>query len=136
LAVVLTAINLALLLILLAHFHPAAAEGPAPVLRGRALEIVDSQGRVRAQIQVLPPSRLKDGRTYPEMALLRLIDRNGRPGVKVGTSVEGSVMSLEGDSERREWSGVQVLAGHVLADSPQSTVKLTNRSGRVRILQP
>lgn len=41
--------NLALLLLtLVQQRRPAFAQGEIPVLRGRALEIVDAQGRVRA----------------------------------------------------------------------------------------
>ena len=49
----LTAINLALLLFLLARALPAGAH-EYTVLRGRSLEIVDEVGRVRASIQVHP----------------------------------------------------------------------------------
>jgi hypothetical protein len=47
----LTLVNLALLVFTLSQARPAAAEGGPPVLRGRALEIVDDRGRVRASIQ-------------------------------------------------------------------------------------
>ncbi len=49
-AIALTLINLALLILLLAQKLSAGAQNVAPVLRGRALEIVDSEGRVRASI--------------------------------------------------------------------------------------
>jgi hypothetical protein len=63
----LTVVNLALLIFMLAHARPAAAVGEvAPVLRGRALEIVDDQGRVRASITVHPESAQGNGATYPE----------------------------------------------------------------------
>ena len=39
--VALTLLNLALLIFTLALLHPALAQGTAPVLRARALEIVD-----------------------------------------------------------------------------------------------
>jgi len=39
--VALTLLNLALLIFTLAQLHPALAQGTAPVLRARALEIVD-----------------------------------------------------------------------------------------------
>ena len=53
-AVVLTALNLLVLMSTL--FHASSAPHPeiAPVLRGRALEIVDDQGRLRAMIKVFP----------------------------------------------------------------------------------
>lgn len=49
----LTAVNLGLLF-LLAQLRPAETHSVAPVLRGRALEIVDDRGRVRASITVQP----------------------------------------------------------------------------------
>ena len=53
--VALTLINLALLLLTFGQqLRPALAQGEVPVLRGRGLEIVDAQGRVRASISVLP----------------------------------------------------------------------------------
>ncbi len=45
---VLTVINLALLLIQLMQARPGVAADTPGVLRGRALEIVDGRGRVRA----------------------------------------------------------------------------------------
>ncbi len=51
---VLTMANLAVLICSLATMRPAVAEGPPAVLRGRGLEIVDDQGRVRASIMVIP----------------------------------------------------------------------------------
>ena len=56
LLVVLTLVNLVLLVVTLAQMRPAVAEGVAPVLRGRALQIVDERGQVRASIAVLPAS--------------------------------------------------------------------------------
>jgi len=130
-AIVLTVINVLILIAVLSHAgRVTAKEGPA-VLRGRALEIVDERGRVRAQIAVLPPSTMPDGQKYPETVLLRLIDPNGRPAVKIGGSTDGSGISLAGDSERREWSGVQVLAR-----GTGSLVKLTNKDGREQIIKP
>jgi len=130
LALALTLINLVILLLTLSRFGPATASEAAPVLRGRGLEIVDEHGKLRAQIILLPPST-KDGQKYAETTLLRLIDPNGRPGVKIGASEDGSGMSLAGDSERREWNGVQILA-----QGTGSSVKLTNKDGREQLIKP
>jgi len=139
-AILLTAVNLVVLLSVLpapvqqvqvARPGPATVSGVASVLRARELQLVDDQGRLRAQIVVLPASTTPDGKPYPETVLLRLIDENGRPGVKIGTSVDGSGMSLAGDSQRADWSGVQILA-----DSTASQVKLTNKDGSIRTIQP
>ena len=54
LLVTLTVLNIGVLLLTIAqHAVPAlAAQEPAAVLRARALEIVDEQGRVRASLNV------------------------------------------------------------------------------------
>ncbi len=40
-------------------------------------------------------------------------------------------MTLAGDSERRDWNGVQILA-----KGAGSTLKLTNKDGREHLLKP
>ena len=54
--VALTLANLGLLVLLLARAGAPEAQAPT-VLRGRALELVDDQGRVRASIKVQPAAR-------------------------------------------------------------------------------
>lgn len=131
LMIALTLVNLAILVFILTTLRPMAAGGVAPVLRGRSLEIVDDLGRKRAELIVVPPTTMPDGQAYPETTLLRLIDPNGRPSVKIGTSVDGSGMSLEGDSERSDWSGVQILA-----QGKEIIVKLTDKEGREQLITP
>jgi hypothetical protein len=132
LAIVLTVINLVILIITLALvLRPAVSPPVAPVIRTRALEIVDDQGKIRAQIIVVPAGTMPDGQTYPDTALLRLIDPNGRPGVKIDTSADGSGLLLTGDSEKRDWSGVQILA-----DGTGSRLRLLNRDGQEQVIQP
>ena len=133
-AIALTVINLLILITAMSRIGLAATAQTVPMLRGRGLEIVDDRGKVRAQIIVLPAdtaAKTARGQNYPETVLLRLIDPNGRPGVKIGTSVDGSGMSLAGDSERRDWNGVQILA-----ESAGTSVKLTNKNGRKQIITP
>jgi len=79
--IVLTTVNLAILLITLVQLRPRVDE-VAPVLRGRALQIIDDRGHVRASIAVLPAQAQPSGETYPETVLLRLITEQGRPSVK------------------------------------------------------
>ena len=89
LLVVLTILNLGLLVFLLAQTRiHISSKGirlwtnvDGSVLRGRALEIIDDQGRPRAAINLHPATT-----SYPEVVVLRLIDENGRPSVKLGTS--------------------------------------------------
>ena len=126
----LTALNLVLLLfILFSSTVPAlASTSVSPVLRGRALEIVDDRGRVRASIKLHPAHTFEPtGKRYPETVMLRLIDPNGRPEIKIGASVEGGGLSLVGVSD-----STQVL---LLADS-SSSVRLKNRTGQERVIRP
>ena len=104
LLVVLTLINLALLVFLLAQTRLNI--GPqgvrvwtnidGSVLRGRALEIIDDQGRTRAAINLHPADQ---AHSYPETAILRLVDQNGRPSVKLSTSERGGGLALVSDAE-------------------------------------
>src|SRR5258707_9997861 len=99
LLIALTFLNLGLLTLQLARPRLTFAQEPSPVLRGRALEIVDERGKVRAQLRVFPPDpkhRLPSGDPYPETVLLRLIDPNGRPSVKLATDVRGGGLYLGG----------------------------------------
>lgn len=77
LAVVLTVINCVLLLLILGVLaRPALSSDVVPVLRAHELQIVDDQGRGRAQIIIAPASTLQDGTVYPEtVVLLRLSAR-------------------------------------------------------------
>jgi hypothetical protein len=125
--VTLTTLNLVLLVILLGQLRPPEASSAAPVLRGRALEIVDDRGRVRASI-VLQPAGTTDGKPYPETVMLRLIDPNGRPFVKLGGSERGAGLGLLGESD----------ATHLLlkAEGPSTSVKLANGDGRQQLIEP
>ena len=78
LLVVLTLVNLLVLIFTLTAMRPVVAQSAAPVLRGRSLEIVDDQGRVRASLTVLPAGTSAAGDHYPETVLLRLITERGR----------------------------------------------------------
>jgi len=129
--VVLTLVNLALLVFTLAQMRPAiASEEVAPVLRGRALQIVDDRGRVRASINVYPPSTGKDGERQAETVLLRLITEQGRPSVKIGASEQTAGLALVGPSGTKE---TYVQLG---ANGTVSSLKLKNEDGRERIIEP
>src|SRR5215510_12479044 len=101
LLITLAVLNLGLLVFLLAQievrflgfrFLPRSVEvnSAGSVLRGRGLEITDDEGRIRASIKVYPASTLPDGTTYPEVALLRLINSQGAPTVKLAATEDGS----------------------------------------------
>lgn len=125
----LSSLNLLLLsFLLLSRTGPALASSGSDVLRGRALEIIDDHGRVRASIKLHEAGTFKPtGKKLPETVMLRLIDSEGRPEVKIGASAEGGGLSLVGSSD-----STQLL---LLADS-SSSVRLKNRSGQERVIQP
>jgi hypothetical protein len=130
--IALTIVNLGLLTFLLAQIRRVGADSVAPVLRGRELEIVDEQGRVRASIKVHPEDRtfkMPDGKTgYPETVMFRLIDSKGRPEVKLGASEQGGGLGLVGVSD----------STHIIlqAEGADSSLKLTNKDGRQQIIKP
>jgi hypothetical protein len=130
--VVITAFNMLLLVFSLGQTRAVVAEGVAPVLRGRALEIVDDRGRVRASITILPadPSvKMPDGTIgYPETVLLRLINSKGGPNVKLAATERGAALVLGGESDP---TYVQVLA-----EGPSTSLKLSNKAGRVQVIKP
>jgi hypothetical protein len=129
--VALTLVNLAILLLTLAqHTRPAFAQGMPPVLRGRALEIVDDRGRVRASLSVIPedPKVKWNGKPYPEIVLLRLITAGGAPHVKLGATKLGAALVLGGESNP---TYIQLLA-----EGGQSTMKLINKVGQERVIKP
>jgi len=129
--IVLTLVNLALLIFTLAQMRSAvAADEAAPVLRGRALQIVDDRGRVRASINVYPASTQKDGESYAKTVLLRLITEQGRPSVKIGASEQTAGLALVGPSGTKE-TYVQLAATGTV-----SSLKLKNEDGRERVVEP
>jgi hypothetical protein len=131
-AIVLTIINLALLIYLVfVHVSPAITGEVVPVVRSKAFEIIDDNGNLRAQITILPASTNTNGQAYQDTVLFRLIDPNGRPGIKIGTSIDGGGISIAGDSEKSDWSGIQILA-----DGKASSIILTNKDGQVETITP
>jgi hypothetical protein len=95
------------------------------VLRGRALEIVDGEGRVRASIR-LHEAAVQDGKGHPGTVAFRLFDVHGRPGVKMTTAQDGG-------------AGLLVLtasdAAYIRLDSAGQEPNVTiSAAGRERIL--
>ena len=123
----LTIINLLLLIFLLAQIRRATAQDVLPVLRGRALEIVDSQGRVRAEILVHGPETV-GGKLYPETVLFRMADQNRRPVVKFTAAENGSALGLSDDSQGRVQLNAKSDTGNF--------VKVVNKDGRQQVLKP
>jgi len=116
--IVLTVLNFLLLLLLLSERHAIVAQDVPDVLRARAWELVDERGQARATMVVAP-----DGE-----AVFRLKDSGGTIRVKIGANDMGSgLVLLDGRTE----PGIQITA-----DASGSSMKLTNRDGRQRIVQP
>ncbi len=130
LLIALTLVNLLVLLFTIVDRRPANAQDATPALRGRSLEIVDSQGRVRASLTVLPAGKSANGDPYPETVLLRLITERGRPAVKISTSEESTGVSLAGPSDTRDT--------YVILEAKGKSTSLTmkNESGREHIVRP
>jgi hypothetical protein len=129
---ILTAVNLGLLgyQVVQPRLANASTADVPGVLRGSALEIVDSRGKIRASISVLPedPKVIWKGKPYPETVLLRLISPEGRPNVKLGASQRGAGLVIGGEANP---TYVQVLA-----EGGESTIKLINKDGTERVIKP
>jgi len=132
LLIVLTVVNIAMLTFSLSRTDAAGAQAVAPILRGRALEIVDDGGRLRASITVLPANpraQMPDGTMgYPETVLLRLISSAGRPNVKIAAKESGAALSLGGESDP-----THVL---ILAEGGSTSMQFSNQDGRKQIVKP
>ena len=129
--IALTIINAVLLAVVLTQSNrPALASDTPAMLRGRGLEIVDEQGRVRASITVFPAKVDANGTKSAETVLLRLITERGRPAIKISTSEEGSGLAVVGPT------GTQQTYVSIGAKGTESTLKLKNEDGRERSLVP
>jgi hypothetical protein len=129
--VALTVVNVVVLLFTVAQqVRPVVAQGEPPVLRGRGLEIVDGQGRVRASISVMPGGRSERGDSYPETVLLRLITERGRPSVKISATEPASGMSLAGPSGTKDTYLILEASG------TSTSMKLRAEDGKEQIIRP
>lgn len=123
----LTLINLVLLTFLLAQSFRARASDVAPLLRGRALQIVDDQNRTRAEILVHGPETV-DGKTYPETVLFRMADPKSGPVVKMTASEEGAALGLSDDGN----GAVQLYANR----RKGNYLRVANKEGREQFIKP
>ena len=128
--VALTVANAAMLVFSLTQPHTTAAQDVAPVIRGRALEIVDDHGRVRAEIKVLPAQptlKMPDGTTgYPETVQLRLISSQNSPHVKLATMEDGAGLVLGGEKGYTQ----------LLSRGPDPFIKIVTKGGREKTIKP
>jgi len=129
--ILLTLINVALAAITFGQVRATAASNDvAPVLRARALQIVDDRGRVRASIAVYPSKSEENGETHAETVLLRLITERGRPVVKIGASEEAAGLALVGPT------GTKATWALLGANGNVSSLTLKNEDGAERVLRP
>lgn len=123
----LTVINLGMFGYVVSQQGAVAAPGDDGILRGKGLQIVDDSGKVRASISIMPSEKLRDGSTYPETVLLRLITPDGRPSVKLAAMTTGSGFSF---TDGKGLSYVQLLAEN---DDPK--INIVDKAGnKVRTL--
>lgn len=124
---VLTLANFGLLLLLL--FRPGLVEAQdAPsMLTGTGLQIVDAQGRIRASVSI-EAAGMANGEAFPETVLLRLIDANGQPSVKISTSETKAGMSLVGGDDK----SYVILQ----ANGPQSSLRMVGPDGQQQFAAP
>jgi hypothetical protein len=130
--VALTLLNAGMLAVSLHRSGEAFAQGDLPVLRGRGLQIVDDHGRVRASIQVLPADpdvKMPDGSVgYPETVLLRLINSQGSPNVKIAATEVGAAQVWGGESNP--------TYAQMLVTGPNPLLRLNGKDGRTQVFQP
>jgi hypothetical protein len=130
--IALTVINCTLVILSFAQLHPAWAADSAPVLRGSKLEIVDERGRVRASIAVIPADptvKMPDGTTgYPQTVLLRLINAEGRPNIKIDANELGGGVMVGGASDPTNAS--------LRAGQKSTSLRMVNQDGRERLIEP
>jgi hypothetical protein len=113
--------------LLLGRVPPLGARQPIdPVLRGRALEVVDARGIVRFGVTVEPPT--DEGGTHrPERVLVRVASPGAGPGVKLVSSAEGTSLLMMHDDRPL----VQLTA-----DATTSVIRLVGADGRTRRITP
>jgi len=130
LSIALAVFNLGLLVFLLVtHRGALVSNDVAAVVRCRAFQVVDDQGRVRASISVLPASTFKPtGKAYPETVIFRLIDAKGRPEVKIGASEEGAGLGFVGESDETQVK--------LEAQGNESSLTLLNKNGKQQQVKP
>ena len=92
-----------------------------PAAIKKASELI-SDGCLNVEI-VMP-----DGATYPETVLLRLINSQGRPNVKLAATEDGSGLTLGGESDPAH---VQIMAR-----GAAMSLKLSNTDGQQQLIKP
>src|SRR6185312_15271989 len=101
----------------------------AAMVRCRAFQLVDDQGRTRASISVLPAGTFQPtGKAYPETVIFRLIDAQGRPEVKIVASEEGGALGFVGSNDETQVK--------LEAQGGESSLMLLNKDGKRQEFKP
>jgi len=122
--IALTVVNVLLVAFQFLRTQAVEAKGEG-VLEGRELHIVDDAGRTRAWLGVLPEV---PGSGYHETVILRLIDRNGRPNVKLTEADNAAGLALGGETD----DTYAIIKG----ERDESSIKLTSKNGREQVIKP
>jgi hypothetical protein len=119
----LVALNVLMLALVAAQAAPDRA--PAEVLRGRARELVDERGRIRAKLDVDEAGEV----------VLRLIDQNGTIRVKLGAADHGSALLLIDEATE---PGVHIIARRAPTSTRPNTTSITLRGAdtQPRVIRP
>ena len=127
-SIMLTVTNLVLMTIILARLNPASAEkqpqSVTPIVRTRGLEIVDSLGRLRACILVQP---VEPGKPGTGGMILRLIDTQGGPLIKLGAGEDGGGISVTDETQNY----IQLITKR-----EGGFIKIRNKDGAEKLMKP
>ena len=127
LALALTVINLILMLLHLTvmQARSTTAQTVSPILRARALELVDERNVVRARLNV-------------KESELDLFDKNGIIRVKLGAGEDGSGLVLSEGGTDASRGYVQIIARRTgTSERPATTgITLKGSDGRQRVFTP
>ena len=116
-AIVFSVINLLLMALLLAQAPSSAQPNVSPVIRTRAFELVDENGKVRAQMNIEQTGEV----------VFRLRDAKGTIRTKFSANETGSGLSMMDD---RTEATVQVRANEA-----GGNITLIDRAGKERVIK-
>jgi hypothetical protein len=116
-AMVFSVFNLLLLVFLLTQAPSTAQQSVTPVLRARAIELVDETGKVRAQLNVEQGGDV----------VFRLRDSTGTIRAKFGANEKGSGISL---MDERTEATVQIRA-----NQDGGNITLIDRAGKQQVFK-
>jgi hypothetical protein len=124
LAIVLTVINLALLLLTVAQAGRTTAQPGTSILRAHALELVDDRGQVRSRLNVEPTGEV----------VLRLLDKNGTIRVKLGAGEDGAGLVLADEATE---PAIHLIARRIGTSERPATTSITLRgTDGQRVIRP